>query len=88
MLRTFLARSCMPQRIAQRPLAVASARFISTSTPAPAHPEGKECYLERLSGDDHGNLLYFPSRIYFSHGFNTSSGQPMSGKRKRKHIKI
>ncbi|GJJ72916.1 methylglutaconyl-CoA hydratase [Entomortierella parvispora] len=44
----------MPQRIAQRPLAVASARFISTSTPAPAHSEGKECFLERLSGDDQG----------------------------------
>ncbi|KAG0048169.1 hypothetical protein BGZ83_006826 [Gryganskiella cystojenkinii] len=54
MLRTFLTRSCQPQRIlAQRPLAAAtsSVRFISTTTPS---AEGKECYLERLSGDDNG----------------------------------
>ncbi|KAF9127201.1 hypothetical protein BGW39_006045 [Mortierella sp. 14UC] len=58
MLRTFLARSCQPQRIITRavaPSAPSGIRFIATtSQPVAAHPEGKECYLERLTGDDQG----------------------------------
>ncbi|KAG0330515.1 hypothetical protein BG004_002084, partial [Podila humilis] len=54
MLRTFLARSCHPQRVQRivTPLTSTGVRFIST-TPTPT-PERKECFLERLQGDDHG----------------------------------
>ncbi|KAF9962593.1 hypothetical protein BGZ72_000013 [Mortierella alpina] len=54
MLRTFLTRSCQPQRIhrALVPAASSPIRFISTSTPPAA--QDKECYLERLTGDDQG----------------------------------
>ncbi|KAF8948881.1 hypothetical protein BGZ47_001609 [Haplosporangium gracile] len=57
MLRTFLARSCQPQRILTRtvaPSAPSGIRFIATTSQPAAHPEGKECYLERLTGDDQG----------------------------------
>ncbi|KAF9983844.1 hypothetical protein BGZ75_004579 [Mortierella antarctica] len=52
MLRTFLTRSCQPQRIhrALVPAASSPIRFIST-TKQPA-AQDKECYLERLTGDD------------------------------------
>lgn len=58
MLRTFLARSCQPQRLRVAP-AVSGARFISTTQATSAHPEGKECYLERLQGEDHGKYFFF-----------------------------
>ncbi|KAF9542255.1 hypothetical protein EC957_002207 [Mortierella hygrophila] len=57
MLRTFLARSCQPQRILTRaiaPSAPSGIRFIATTSQPAAHSEGKECYLERLTGDDQG----------------------------------
>ncbi|KAG9320754.1 hypothetical protein KVV02_005137 [Mortierella alpina] len=52
MLRTFLTRSYQPQRIhrALVPAASSPIRFIST-TKQPA-AQDKECYLERLTGDD------------------------------------
>ncbi|KAG0266795.1 hypothetical protein BG011_000847 [Mortierella polycephala] len=52
MLRTFLTRSCQPQRL-QRSLVPSTAsgiRFISTTQSS----EGKECFLERLDGEDKG----------------------------------
>ncbi|KAK5801851.1 ClpP/crotonase-like domain-containing protein [Linnemannia elongata] len=57
MLRTFFARSRQPQRILTRavaPSAPSGFRFIATTSQPAAHPEGKECYLERLTGDDQG----------------------------------
>ncbi|KAF9574316.1 hypothetical protein EC968_006823 [Mortierella alpina] len=54
MLRTFLARSCQPQRIHRAivPAASSPMRFISTASQPAA--QDKECYLERLTGDDQG----------------------------------
>ncbi|KAG0011918.1 hypothetical protein BGZ80_000334 [Entomortierella chlamydospora] len=55
MLRTFLARSSQPQRLVRSfvPSSQQGIRFISTSQSS-GHPEGKECYIERLSGADEG----------------------------------
>ncbi|KAF9115483.1 hypothetical protein BGX27_007612 [Mortierella sp. AM989] len=55
MFRTFLARSSQPQRFARSlvPSAQQGIRFISTSQPN-GHAEGKECYIERLTGADSG----------------------------------
>ncbi|KAF9395417.1 hypothetical protein BGX21_009941 [Mortierella sp. AD011] len=52
MFRTFLVRSSQPQRLVRSfvPSSQQGIRFISTS----GHPEGKECYIERLSGADEG----------------------------------
>ncbi|KAF9352977.1 hypothetical protein BGX34_011863 [Mortierella sp. NVP85] len=57
MLRTFLARSCQPQRLHRSltPSVASGIRFISTTQQA--HPEGKECYLEHLTGDDKGIVV-------------------------------
>ncbi|KAF9981558.1 hypothetical protein BGZ65_003809 [Modicella reniformis] len=55
MLRSFLIRSYQPQRL-QRSIAPSVAigiRFIATTQQPAVHP-GKECYLERLMGDDKG----------------------------------
>ncbi|KAG0365170.1 ClpP/crotonase-like domain-containing protein [Gamsiella multidivaricata] len=56
MLRTFLARSFQPQRLHRSivPSASSGIRFISTTQQSAAHPEGKECFIERLTGDDTG----------------------------------
>ncbi|KAF9435949.1 hypothetical protein BGZ76_005170 [Entomortierella beljakovae] len=54
MLRTFITRSYQPQRLARSflPSAQQGIRFIS-STQA-SSPEGKNCFIERLGGEDRG----------------------------------
>ncbi|KAG0325754.1 hypothetical protein BGZ99_000199 [Dissophora globulifera] len=55
MLRTFLARSCQPHLTRSFvPTATSGIRFISTTQQPAAHPDGKECYLERLAGESTG----------------------------------
>ncbi|KAG0309154.1 hypothetical protein BGZ98_004900 [Dissophora globulifera] len=55
MLRTFLARSCQPHLSRSFvPTATSGIRFISTTQQPAAHPDGKECYLERLAGESTG----------------------------------
>jgi hypothetical protein len=66
MLRTFLARSCQPQRIITRavtPSAPSGIRFIATTSQPATHPEGKDCYLERLTGEDQGRTVLLSAHL-------------------------
>ncbi|KAF9909178.1 hypothetical protein BX616_011257 [Lobosporangium transversale] len=58
MLRTFIARSVQPQCIARAPVAKVatfqSIRFLNTTSSSATYSEDKDCFLERLGGDDTG----------------------------------